>query len=97
MGDLRSRILLFDILPKICFVCINNVYLNFRTRFQLISANMINTNEADFRRDIKWQDTGPWLTTFRHFVLGLKLLSGDQPNILRHVSNELLTHKITID
>ena len=33
---------------------------------------MIHTNEADFRCDIKWQDTTPWVTLFRHFVLGLK-------------------------
>ena len=72
--------------------------LKFRTRFLLIFKNMIYTNAADFQYDIKWQDTAHWVTPFRHFVLGLKFLSGDQSNILLHVSNELLnTHKITID
>ena len=42
-------ILSFWILRFICFICINHVYLKFRTRFHLISVSMVYTNEADFR------------------------------------------------
>ena len=59
---------------------------------------MIFTNKADFRYNTKWQDTAPRVTPFRHFVLALKLLSGEQLEVLRDAINDLLsTHKILID
>ena len=39
----------YGILTKICYIWINQVYIRFRTRFLLISVNIIYTNEADFR------------------------------------------------
>ena len=44
------------------------------------------------------KNTAPWVTPFCQFVLALKLLSGDQSQILRDVSNTLVNaHKILID
>ena len=85
MCDSVCSILSFDILTKLCFICINQDYLKFRTRFLSISVNMINTNEADFLYDAKWRGTPPWGTPFCHFVSALKLLSGDRSQILRDV------------
>ena len=51
---------------------------------------MIHTSETHFRQDTKWHDTAHWATRFYHFVLALKLLSGDRSQILRDTNNELL-------
>ena len=56
--------------------------LQIRTRLILILVNTIYTNEADFRYDANWQDTAPWVTPFCYFHLTLKLLSGNQSQIL---------------
>ena len=68
-------------LSSVCHIICDKIYT---------TGKFIYTNEADFRYDIKWQDTIPCVTLFRHFVLGLELLSGDQSNILRHARTELL-------
>ena len=46
----------------------NHVYLTFRTRFLLISINMVYGNEAHFRYDTKSRDTAPRITLFSRFV-----------------------------
>ena len=81
-------------LTKICFSCINHVYIKFRTSFFIDLVNMLHTNEADFSQDTTWQDNAYlW-----HFVLVLGLLSGDWSQISRNVSNESSnTQKISID
>ena len=95
--DSGCSIFLFDILTKICFICINHAYLEFRTRFLLISINITNTNEADFRKDYKWQDIAPWVTPFYHFVLALKSLSSDRSQSFRDASYDLFNTKNPID
>ena len=83
-------------LTKFCFICINYVYL--KNKFLSISVNMICTNETGFRYDTKWRDTALWVTSFCHFVLALKLLSGHRCQILRDARNELLNKQtILID
>ena len=43
-----------------------------------------------FRKDIKWIGTAQCVTPLCHFVVALKLSSGDQSQILHDASNEFL-------
>ena len=85
--DSRYSILPFGATKKICFIFINHIYLTHRSGFHFILINMIFTIEADFRLDPKWNNTAPWVTPFCHFVLALRLLSGDRSQILRNTIN----------
>ena len=65
-----------------------------------VSVNFCENDSYQWSRFSIWHQMTRYFTSIHTVpqLLGLKLLSGDQSNILRHVSNELLnTHKITID
>ena len=85
--DSRYSILSFGAITKICFFFINHIYLTLRSGFHFILINMIYTVETDFRPDTKLKYTAPCVTPFSHFVLALRLLSGDQSQISRDTSN----------
>ena len=85
--DPRYSSLSFGAITKICFIFINRIYWTIRSGFHFILINMIYTIEADFRPDTKWKNTAPWGTPFCHFLLALRLLSGDRSQILRDTSN----------
>ena len=84
--DLRYSILSSGAVTKICFIFINHNYLTLRLGFHFILSNTIDTNDANFRPDTKWINTAFWVTPFCHFVLALRLLSGDRSQILRDTS-----------
>ena len=85
--DSMYSILSFGAITKLCFIFVNHIYLTLRSGFHFILINMIYTIESDFRPDTKWKNTAPWVTPFCHFVLALRLLSGDRSQILRDTSN----------
>ena len=85
--DSRYSILPFGAITKICFIFINHICFTLRSRFRFILMNMIYIIEAHFRPDTKWKNTAPWVTTFCHFVLALRLLSCDRSQILHDTSN----------
>ena len=71
----------FSILTKICFICLRHAYSLSRTRFLLISANIIYTNGAYFRYDTKWQYTALWATLFCYFVYHSSCYQATIPNL----------------
>ena len=85
--DSRYSILSFGAITKIYFIFINHIYLTLRSGFHFILINTIYTTEADFRPDTKWKILHLESRRFCHFVLALRLLSGDQSKILRDTSN----------
>ena len=65
--DSVCGILSFDILSKICFLCINHVYWNYDKPCPKNQVNMLYTKEAHLHRGTKSKDTAPWVTDLCHF------------------------------
>ena len=68
--------------------CLGLHVLKVRTRFRLISINMLYRNEADFL-----YDTASWDTPFCHFVLAFKSLSFDRSKFCLIPATNYWTHK----